>query len=336
MARGRRINIIYSDNGSGLSRDAFVLRDALERAGHWVWLTPRAPRQFPLALNYAPELARRMLRDGTQHVVKACARRTRLWDINIFLEQVVPEYLECARINSFFPNPEWLVQHDRRLLKDIDLLLVKTEHAMAVLGGESKKSAYVGFTTADRRDSTIAATKDAALHVCGWNPHKGTQAVLGAWMQHPDWPQLTVVSQLDEPGPASDNVTRVTSRITDVRLRRLQNECVVHVCPSEVEGFGHTLMEALSCGAVLITTGAPPMDELITPEEGFLVPPVSTTPMRAGIRYMVDQQHLAEIIARVWTMESAVIARVRRAARARYERNRALFHQRLAGAIQGI
>ena len=84
MVRGRRINVVYSDNGSGLSRDAWVVRDALERAGHRVWLTRRPPRRFPVALNYAPELAQQILRDGTQRVVKAWAKRTHLWDVNIF------------------------------------------------------------------------------------------------------------------------------------------------------------------------------------------------------------------------------------------------------------
>jgi len=132
------------------------------------------------------------------------------------------------------------------------------------------------------------------------------------------------------------NIKHLATRISHARLRHLQNECAVHVCPSEVEGFGHTLMEAMSCGAVLITTGAPPMDELVTPEEGFLVPHVSTAPMGAGIRFMVDEGELAETVARVWATDASVRERLRRAARAKYESGRALFHQRLASTIQGL
>jgi hypothetical protein len=36
--KGRRINVIYADNRSGLSRDAIVVREALKLAGHTVWL----------------------------------------------------------------------------------------------------------------------------------------------------------------------------------------------------------------------------------------------------------------------------------------------------------
>jgi glycosyltransferase involved in cell wall biosynthesis len=335
MARGRRINVVYSDNSAGLSRDAWVTREALERAGHHVWLTPRAPRRFPFAMNYAPELARHLLRSGTQHVMKACARRARFWDVNVFLDRLVPEYFDCARINCLIPNQEWLAQEDRDLLGDIDLVLFKTRHAMNILGADAKHAEYIGFTSLDLRDRAVSPRINSALHVCGWNPHKGTNAVLGAWADHPAWPQLTLVTQLAKAHSAG-NVTRLTSRITDRQLHRLQNECAVHVCPSEVEGFGHTLMEALSCGAVLVTTDAPPMHELILPDEGILVPHTSTAPMGAGTRYMVDERHLGDSIARIWSMNSSMLERLRRAARARYDVSRAFFQYHLARAIREI
>ena len=147
---------------------------------------------------------------------------------------------------------------------------------------------------------------------------------------------LTVVTQLTKAESSAGNIKCLTSRITDRHLHRLQNECAVHVCPSEVEGFGHTLMEALSCGAVLVTTDAPPMHELLLPDEGILVPHTSTAPMGAGMRYMVGEPELGEAIARIWTMNSSMIEGLRRAARARYDSNRAFFHQHLARAMREI
>lgn len=336
MPKSRRINVVYSDNGSGLSRDALVVRDALRSAGHRVWLTPLPPRRFPLALNYAPELARQMLRGARQTAAKAWAKRTRFWDINIFQERLVPEYFECARVNCLFPHQEWLTDEDRKRLRDIDLVLFKTRHAMDILASEAKASVFVGFTSPDRSDPSVSPRWDAALHVCGWNPHKGTDAVLGAWSQHPEWPHLTVVSQLPASGSPRQNVERLATRIPDARLRRLQNEYAIHVCPSEVEGFGHTLMEGMSCGAVILTTDAPPMDELVSPEEGFLVPYANTSPMGAGIRYLVDRERLAEAIATLWLQDPTVLTRMRAAARAKYVRLRETFQARLANVVQEL
>ncbi|MGC4081751.1 MAG: hypothetical protein QM736_06510 [Vicinamibacterales bacterium] len=97
MAGKRRVNIIFSDNGSGLSRDAVVLRDALERTGHAPSLSPLAPRKYPWAINYIPEIAQHAVRETIQVLQRSVARRTRLWDINIFLERLVPEYLRHGR-----------------------------------------------------------------------------------------------------------------------------------------------------------------------------------------------------------------------------------------------
>ena len=336
MVKGRRINVIYGDNGSGLSRDAAVLRDALRRGGHQVWLTPRAPRPFPRAFNYAPELARHAFRSTTQEAVRAWARRSGFWDINIFLESLVPAYFDCARVNCLFQNQEWLSSDDRRRLGDIDMVFFKTRHAMDMLAREARAAAYVGFTSLDLRQQRITPRWNAALHVSGWNPHKGTAAVIGAWSRHPHWPHITVVAQLEDVAPRGANIDHIRSRISDRRLRYLQNACALHVCPSEVEGFGHTLMEAMSCGAVIVTTDAPPMHELVSPEEGFLVPHASTAPLRAGTRFLVDRDRLADVLARVWADGAKAFRTRRDAARAKYERLRTSFHSRLLSVVQDL
>ena len=334
--KSRRINVIYADNGSGLSRDAIVVKEALTLAGHRVWMTPLAPRKYPLSLNYAPEIARHLVRSVKHGAARAWAKRTRFWDVNIFLERLVPDYFESARVNCLFPHQEWLTSEDRGRLRDIDMVFFKTRHAMDILASETRGSAFVGFTSPDRRDASVSPRWDTALHVCGWNPHKGTAAVLNAWSRHPEWPRLIVVSQLPMAAPAHPNVEQLATRIADSQLRTLQNECAIHVCPSEVEGFGHTLMEGMSCGAVILTTDAPPMDELVSTDEGFLVPYNGTSPMGAGIRYMVDEQRLEEALGSMWGVDAAVLGRKRAAARANFDSARASFHARLAQVLQDL
>jgi len=51
-------------------------------------------------------------------------------------------------------------------------------------------------------------------------------------------------------------------KVDEERLRVLQNQCMFHIYPSGTEGFGHALHEALSVGAMVLTTGRPPMCEI--------------------------------------------------------------------------
>jgi glycosyltransferase involved in cell wall biosynthesis len=271
-----------------------------------------------------------------QGVARAWAKRSRPWDINIFLERLVPEYFDCAPVNCLMPNEEWLSASDRSLLGSIDLVLFKTRNAMRILASEAKASAFVGFTSLDRKDARVRAHRDAALHVCGWNRHKGTAAVARAWANNPQWPQITFVMQLDDVALQGPNVDHLATRISDRQLRHLQNACAVNVCPSEVEGFGHTLMEGMSCGAVVLTTDAPPMNELVSPEEGVLVPHSSTSPLRSGRRYFVDCDRLTEAIEGLWNEGADCFSSRRAAARARYERLRTAFEGRLTDVVGGL
>ena len=77
VSKGARVNVIFADNGSGLSRDAVVLREALEKNGHRVWLSPRAPRRYPFTLNYVPELTRQTVRGARNLAARSLARRSR-------------------------------------------------------------------------------------------------------------------------------------------------------------------------------------------------------------------------------------------------------------------
>src|SRR5690606_34092893 len=87
---------------------------------------------------------------------------------------------------------------------------------------------------------------------------------------------------------SAPNIRHLLERVDDATLRTLQNSNAIHLCPSEAEGFGHCIAEAMSCGAVTLTTDAPPMNELITPERGVLVNYNRTTKQRSGANYYVD------------------------------------------------
>ena len=106
-----------------------------------------------------------------------------------------------------------------------------------------------------------------------------------------------------------------------------------NVRPSEAEGFGHPFAESMSCGAVVVTTDAPPMNELVRPDRGLLVPAAALAPQGIGMLYRVDEAALEETIARALALPPEERARLGGNARAWFESNQEEFRERFVEAV---
>ena len=117
------------------------------------------------------------------------------------------------------------------------------------------------------------------------------------------------------PLPPLPNVRYETDYVPDERLRQLQNECEVHVIPSQAEGYGHVIGEAMACGAVVVTTDAPPMNELVRPDRGMLIRVARSEPMRRSTRNFIDVGDLEAKLNQVFAMSPERRAELGRNAR---------------------
>jgi glycosyltransferase involved in cell wall biosynthesis len=332
----RRINIVAWNNGGGLSRDIEILCNALPEP------------HFEVTLNGLP-LDQSVMR--RQRFVHRLTNLARLWrhgrqfaaspfDVNLFLEDISPGFCRFARVNAFIPNPEWFKDYQRRYLKKIDVVLCKTkdaEETFRTLGG---KTHFIGFSSEDRSNrKNPSAQKDGFLHLAGKSWQKGTQPLIDLWQKHPEWPPLTVVqsaktySQSRVKAVQAPNIKHLLERLSDADLRELQNNHGIHLCPSEAEGFGHCIAEAMSCSALTLTTDAPPMNELITPERGILVRYNKTRKQRSGTNYYVDPTDLEKKIGDILSMDPTSRQRLGAMARSWYEKNDERFRARLKESL---
>lgn len=259
----RRIRIIGFNNQKGLSKDINLLRQALLALGLTV--------TFCETREQISASRKKKFYAFTKAVVKTKLALDKRPEVSIFLERLIPELLGESEVNLLIPNPEWFHPAWRFLASSIDAVLCKTDHAIEIYSKLGFRTQYLGFTSPDRQVVSGLSKVPQFLHVAGGSHYKGTEQLVKIWEKHPEWPPLIVITHrilAKYTSPAS-NVSIVTKFMPEEELLRLQNECLFHVYPSQAEGFGHCINEAMSCGAIVFTNDAAPMNELVGSSTGF-------------------------------------------------------------------
>jgi glycosyltransferase involved in cell wall biosynthesis len=150
-------------------------------------------------------------------------------------------------------------------------LLCKTKQAYDILKNKfkNKNVIYTGFTSMDRFKTGYNIDYNKLIHICGKSPYKGTLKLVKTWLNHPEFPLLTikvydgVYEEIKKMmiNKTTNNLEINTKFITDDEVDNLYNTYGVHLCPSNQEGWGHYIAEAKACKAVVLYTDAPCMNE---------------------------------------------------------------------------
>ena len=221
-------------------------------------------------------------------------------DLNIFSERMPSNWHLLGRKNVLMPNQEWMREDVLSKIHLCDQIFCKTVEAFDIFSGKGYDSRFIGFTSLDRFCPKFRRDYSRFIHIAGNNGLKGTKAVLQVWQKNPNFPVIDIVHRSKELSCyRCANINIINSHLSERALLRLINEAGVHVCPSEVEGFGHSISEALSAGAIVITTDAPPMNEFVQSDFGFVASYARKMPMGFGHRYIVSEESLEECVSAV-------------------------------------
>lgn len=299
--------ILGRSNGVGLDRDAALLAEALTACG----VAVKCPRL-------------RHWRDAISPAFEA--------DAAFHLERVAPWWWRRkAKTHFLIPNQE---RFPRRLvgrLGEMDAILCKSQHAREIFSKLHPQVRFIGFTSTDRLDAGVTPDYDRFFHLAGRSTLKNTELLLDLWARHPEWPRLTLIQHPDNaPGSVPANVDLISRYVADEELRTLQNQHGIHLCPSLSEGWGHYIVEAMSCRATTVVTDAPPMNELVTSERGITVPFSRSEPRHLGRNFHADPQAMEETITRLIQMPAAAKQALGEAGRAWFDANHRQFTTRVA------
>lgn len=180
-----------------------------------------------------------------------------------------------------FPNLD--VTDFQALIKDEKsphTIFCKTEQSYNIISSmfKNKNVVFTGFTSIDKYNPKIKKDYRKYIHIAGQSPWKGTISIVKAWLLNPQYPKLHLISrkntkiyeELKELLNSSHNIKLYDEYLSDEQINNLINECGIHICASENEGFGHYIHEARSSKSVVLYTDAPPMNEFFINEyDGF-------------------------------------------------------------------
>lgn len=302
------VNLVYWDSGGGIRHDVAIVEKILKSEGFRTRRIITKSRQ-----------------SSSERLLKAICQLSSLVfpsDIQFHFEQIHREQFLFARKNFLFPNPEFTDPDVFPKLRKPPIILCKTRHAESVLGQISGDHHFVGFTSNDRYLNGTKKNFRKFLHLAGFSEFKGTLRVAQAWARNKHWPKLTIVRSpktplgMDRvPLPEAENIELIEEWLDGDRIRLLQNQCGVHVCASEMEGFGHYIVEGLSTGSLVVTTDAQPMNELVKPEYGFLVKARKVGTSFMSDRWIIEQESLERNIDNILLLSEGELRRKERLAR---------------------
>ncbi|MEL7158389.1 MAG: glycosyltransferase family 1 protein, partial [Actinomycetota bacterium] len=138
-------------------------------------------------------------------------------------------------------------------------------------------------------------------------PHKRHADLVRALAALGDVPDLAVVIT-GRPGPETTAIERLAAalgladrvhqlgRVPEDRLDGLYRSATATVFPSEYEGFGNPVLEAMARGCPVITSDATALPELVG-EAGLVVPVGDTDALAAAVRQVVDDPTLRARLA---------------------------------------
>lgn len=335
---------LLPDAGRGLRRDAALVASICEDAGYKpeVMTVTRWPKAVRSVLNRLDRLKGRLLPQWLcaplNRLLLFAVARSRRSDplITIHFEDVFFRYLADNGKQWLIPNQEVFRLSKQQYLVFYDCVLCKTWEAFRAFSAVASHASYLGFAGHLPQCDAMIHDWGRWLHVAGTSPNKGSAAVVHVWARHPEWPVLDLVIDDSNRLPVVPHNVRIHERINDVDLEALRSSCGIALAPSEAEGFGHALFDAMARGQVVVTVDAPPMNELVGNDRGFLVGWSDYSPCRMGTKYFVDEVALEESIDVIVNMSAGSLEARSQAARTWVETRHDSFRERMHSLLEEL
>lgn len=211
-----------------------------------------------------------------------------------------------------------------------------------------KNLLYTGFTSIDKFKPEIRKDYKKIIHIAGKSPNKGTQYIVDTWLDHNEWPVLTIVCNNDMGlvniindtinNRPQQNIKLISTFIQEDELIKYMNEYGIHICTSEFEGFGHNSNEARSVEAVTLYTDIPCFYERF--KNG--VNGIAVNSIQNGIvnnicpRYIPTKEGIEQAITKIINTPKEQLSMIGKQARQDFLKDDIDFKKRLVSFVKGV
>jgi|GEM_PF-722163 len=336
-----RFKVYYPTSGFGLKKDAEIFKKYLNLLGYPCDIEV-AERNDPNSrystlFNFILAICRLF---NLLCVLKLIRRYFRIKKNVCALHLETPFYSKFFfnEHSIFIPNQEWFNPSDVDLLRYFDDIWCKSELAFNIFTQLKYKTKFLGFCS--DIDSQYQHTPKAQRYFVarsGNSRHRGIEGLVAVWNRHPEWPQLKIVIAKDRrPALSPANVEYLDIFANAAEFYQFATAAQFHVYMTEAEGFGHTIVEAMGCGAIVLVTNAPPMNEIADEHCALMVDANYSGQLSLSPRFAARPESLEKAVERAIHMQDEEIAQLSREAIIRYQHLVATFSNNLKQEIENL
>ena len=333
-----RFVIYYVPTGMGLAKDARILQGVLSRLGFEVRI-----EIVPAELHY-PRWQFWLLDFSRKINFIAIYKKLGKWlhvqsdEYAIHLENIIYKKCFLNQNHILIPNQEWFEPRNFSLLHVMQGIWCKTHFAELIFKEMGARTTYIGFASQiDENCHGSPQHKDYFFSRVGKSRHRGADLLLRLWSLHPEWPLLKIVIHKDRfPSTYPANVECIESPANDEDYHALASSSLLHIYMTETEGFGHSIVEAMGYGCVLLVTDAPPMNEVVNRESALMVESIYIGQKFFSPRFAAISQSLEARIEQVLNMTNEELEQFSHAASMRYRKLQQDFEEQMGKVIEGM
>lgn len=332
-----RFTIYFSSTGFGLRKDALILSDAFKHFGHEVDIVemPASDLRFGGVRGMLIKILKAFNVLFFYKAAQSLLFRKKK-SMGIHLESIFYEKLYRSEQHILIPNQEWFEVSHIALLPYIKEIWVKTKFAQAVFAPYKRPIQYIAFCSMlDKYDASVVKQRDYFFSRTGMSEFRGADTLINVWARHPEWPPLKLVIDASRrPLVKPGNVEFLDTFPCTEDFVKFASSSLFHIYATEAEGFGHSILEAMGYGAVVLVTDAPPMNEIANETCALMVAAQYSGQHSIAPRFAVVPSALECAVEQAMKLDEASIAKFGDAAQQRMQDFKQEFYANLNKAIK--